>query len=53
VLSLNGLNRLIAIYPSLEAAIAAGAPAAVVPVEAEPGNTKTDGQAPPRPGARR
>jgi anti-sigma B factor antagonist len=52
VLSLNGLDRLIPIYPSLEAAIAAGAPGGG-PVVAGPGNTKTDGQAPPRPGARR
>jgi anti-anti-sigma factor len=36
VLSLNGLDRLVSIYSSLEAAIAAGAPAAALPPLAEP-----------------
>jgi anti-sigma B factor antagonist len=40
-LSVNGLDRLIPIYPSLDAAIAAGAPAAVAPVDRGRG----DGQA--------
>jgi PAS domain-containing protein len=34
VLSLSGLDRLVSIYPSLEAATAARAPAAVIPVMA-------------------
>jgi len=34
MLSLNGLDRLVSIYPSLEAATAARAPAAVIPVAA-------------------
>ena len=34
ILSLNGLDRLVPIYPSLEAATAARAPAAVIPVAA-------------------
>jgi len=38
VLSINGLDRLIPIYPSLEAAVAAGAPAPVVPVAVGPRN---------------
>jgi anti-sigma B factor antagonist len=37
VLSLNGLDRLIPVYPSLGAAIAAVAPAATVPVTLQPG----------------
>ena len=36
VLGLNGLDRLVSIYPSLEAAIAAGMPAAALPPLAEP-----------------
>ncbi len=53
VLSLNGIDRLIPVYPSLEATTAAGAPAAVAGVMAGPGKTGADGQAPSRPGARR
>jgi anti-anti-sigma factor len=37
VLILNGLDRLIPVYPSLEAAVAAAAPAATVPVPPQPG----------------
>jgi anti-anti-sigma factor len=37
VLSLNGLDRLIPVYPSLGAAMAAVAPAATVPVTLQPG----------------
>jgi hypothetical protein len=52
VLSLSGLDRLISIYPSLDAAIAAGPPAAVVPLAAGAARTTTDGTAPPRLAAR-
>jgi anti-anti-sigma factor len=45
VLSISGLDRLISIYPSLEAAIAAEAPAAVVPPASRPGQAKTAVQA--------
>jgi anti-anti-sigma factor len=48
VLSISGLDRLISIYPSLEAAIAAEAPAAVVPPVPRPGQTETAAQAPLR-----
>lgn len=48
VLSLSGLDRLVSIYPSLDAAIAAGAPAAVVPLAPGLARTQTDGQVPPR-----
>ena len=37
VLRINGLDRLISIYPSLEAAIAARVPAALVPLLPLPG----------------
>ena len=37
VLGVNGLDRLIPMYPSLEAAAAAGGPAAAVPVLPESG----------------
>jgi anti-sigma B factor antagonist len=40
VLCVNGLDRLIAIYPSLEAAIADGGPAAVVPPPLQPVPTR-------------
>jgi PAS domain-containing protein len=52
VLGLNGLDRLVSIYPSLEAALAAGAPAAVLPPLAEPVRAETGDQA-PRHGAAR
>jgi anti-anti-sigma factor len=45
MLSLNGLDRLVSIYPSLEAAIAAGAPAAALPPLAEPVTAETYDQA--------
>jgi anti-anti-sigma factor len=48
VLSISGLDRLISIYPSLEAAIAAEAPAAVVPPVPRPGQAETAAQAPLR-----
>jgi anti-sigma B factor antagonist len=51
-LSLTGLDRLISIYPSLDAAIAAGAPAPVLPLLPRPGQTETHAHAPPRPAAR-
>ena len=41
VLSVNGLDRLIPIYPSLEAAVAVGVPAAAVPVTPQPGRPDT------------
>ena len=37
VLGANGIDRLIPMYPSLEAAVAAGVPAEAVPVMPEPG----------------
>ena len=48
VLSLSGLDRLISIYPSLDAAVAAGAPAAAVPLVPGPARTDADGRAPSR-----
>jgi anti-anti-sigma factor len=48
VLSISGLDRLISIYPSLEAAIAAEIPAAVVPPVPRPDQTETAAQAPLR-----
>jgi anti-anti-sigma factor len=45
VLSLNGLDRLVSIYPSLEAAIAAGAPGVALPPLAEPVTAETGDQA--------
>ena len=45
ILSFSGLDRLISTYPSLEAAIAAGAPAAVVAPAPGPGETETAAQA--------
>jgi anti-anti-sigma factor len=53
VLSLSGLDRLISIYPSLDAAIAAGAPAAAVPLVPGQARTDADGQAPRRAGRAR
>ena len=52
LLSLDGLDRLVSIYPSLEAAIAAGMPAADAPLTSMPGKTATDGRAPRRRAAR-
>jgi anti-anti-sigma factor len=52
VISISGLDRLISIYPSLEAAIAAEAPAAVVPPVPRPGQTETAAQASLRGAAR-
>jgi anti-anti-sigma factor len=49
VLSADGLDRLISIYPSLQAATAA--PAAVIPPVPRPAKTKAGGRVPPR-GAR-
>jgi anti-anti-sigma factor len=46
VLGVSGLDRLVSIYPSLEAAIAAGAPAAALSPVAGPAETQTDDQAP-------
>lgn len=40
VLGVNGLDRLIPMYPSLEAAVAAGGPDVAVRVTAEPGGPK-------------
>ena len=48
VLSLSGLDRLISIYPSLEAAIAAGTPPAVFPLAPQRSRTETGSQLPPR-----
>jgi anti-sigma B factor antagonist len=41
VLCLNGLDRLIPVHPSLDAAIAAAAPAAIVPVPLQPDGQHT------------
>ncbi|MGH3284039.1 MAG: STAS domain-containing protein [Streptosporangiaceae bacterium] len=51
VLGLSGLDRLVSIYPSPEAAMSRGMPAAAPAVAARP--ARTDGQAPPRPAPRR
>ena len=47
VLSINGVDRLVSIYPSLEAAMAASAPAAALAPVASLAETGTGGQAPP------
>jgi anti-anti-sigma factor len=52
ILSFSGLDRLISIYPSLEAAIAAETPAAVVAPAPGPGETETAAQAQTRHAAR-
>jgi anti-sigma B factor antagonist len=44
VLSLNGIDRLIPVYPSLEAATAAAAPAAAAGVMTGPGTAGADGR---------
>ena len=44
VLRLSGLDRLVSIYPSLEAAVAAGTPPAVAGLAPGPGTTGTDAQ---------
>jgi PAS domain S-box-containing protein len=48
VLSLSGLDRLVSTYPSLEAATAARAPAAVLALAARTAETGANGQAPAR-----
>ncbi len=48
VLSLSGLDRLISIYPSLDAAIAAGTPAAAVPLAPWRSRIHTGSHPPPR-----
>lgn len=51
VLSTSGLDRLVAIYPSLESATAARAPAVVAPADpGRPGGSPGDGQATPENG---
>jgi len=53
VLGLSGIDRLVSIYPSLEASVAARAPAADAPLASgRPARTETDGKAPARPAAR-
>jgi PAS domain S-box-containing protein len=52
VLGIEGLDRLVSIYPSLEAAIAAGTPATDVPAQARAG-AQTDGKHPPGPSGTR
>jgi anti-anti-sigma factor len=49
VLGIEGLDRLVSIYPSLEAATAAGTPVTDYPAQARPG-AQTDGKHPPGPG---
>ena len=46
VLSYNGLDRLVSIYPSLEAAQAVRAPAEVLGLVPRPASARADGQAP-------
>ncbi len=48
VLSYNGLDRLVSIYPSLEAAQAVRAPAEVLGLVPGPASARADDQAPPR-----
>ena len=48
VLSYNGLDRLLSIYPSLEAAQAVGAPAEVLGLVPRPASVRADDQALPR-----
>jgi PAS domain S-box-containing protein len=48
VLGINGLDRLVSIYPSLEAATAARPPAPVLALVAESAGAGTNGNAPPR-----
>ena len=48
VLAINGLDRLVSIYPSLEAATAARPPAPVLALVAESAGAGTNGHAPPR-----
>ena len=48
VLSYNGLDRLVSIYPSLEAAQAVRAPAEVLGLVPRLASARADGQAPPR-----
>ena len=48
VLSYNGLDRLVSIYPSLEAAQAVRAPAEVLGLVPRPASVRADGQALPR-----
>jgi anti-anti-sigma factor len=48
VLSYNGLDRLVSIYPSLEAAQAVRTPAEVLGLAPRPASARADGQAPPR-----
>src|SRR5271166_2548877 len=48
VLSYNGLDRLVSIYPSLEAAQAVRAPAEVLGLVPRPASVRADDQAPPR-----
>ena len=51
VLAINGLDRLVSIYPTLEAATAARPPAPVLALVAESAGAGTNGHAPPgRPG---
>jgi anti-anti-sigma factor len=58
VISLSGLDRLVPVYPSLEAATAAGEPAGAAPLTPRPARAGTAGQEPggaagPRRGERR
>ena len=48
VLSIHGLDRQVSIYPSRDAAIAAGPPAPVLALGAEIAAAGSDGHAPPR-----
>ena len=48
VLSYNGLDRFVSIYPSLEAAQAVRTPAEVLGLAPRPASARADGQAPPR-----
>jgi LuxR family transcriptional regulator, maltose regulon positive regulatory protein len=52
VLSISGVDRLVSIYPSLEAATAAQPAAAALAPVAAPAGTGTNGQPPPHPAGR-
>jgi anti-sigma B factor antagonist len=52
VLSISGVDRLVCIYPSLEAATAAQPPAEALARVAAPAGAGTNGQPPPHPAAR-
>lgn len=52
VLDANGLDRVVSIYPSVEAALAAGTPSRVIPLVPRPASGRGDRPGSPRPVAR-